>query len=93
MSDEELKAELERLRQENTALNGFWYADESQRERRGLGLRYGSIPGHFIQRAMAQTAGHGRRHSCVHCCQRGAPQNQERPIGRSTALIFCGFAE
>ena len=46
MSDEELKAELERLRQENAALKigSFRPAPESQRERRRLGLWHRSIP-------------------------------------------------
>ena len=45
MSDEDLKAELERLRNENAALKEgvTKHSLEGQRERRSVGLRHGAV--------------------------------------------------
>ena len=51
MSDEEIKAELERLRQENAALKkrGYRrYSHESKRKGSGVDLRHGPLPRDLI---------------------------------------------
>ena len=50
MSDEEIKAELERLRQENAALKKGYrrYSHESKRKGSGVDLRHGPLPRNLI---------------------------------------------
>ena len=75
MSDEDLKAELERLRSENAALKkGASTSIRMKVSEKGarLDLRHGALSRDLIQRTVAEAAGHVRRHSRVHCCERGA---------------------
>ena len=75
MSDEDLKAELERLRNENAALKkrgDFQRPDEGKRKGSSLDLWYGALSCNFVQRTVVEAAGHVRRHSRVCCCERRA---------------------
>jgi hypothetical protein len=63
MSDEDLKAELERLRQENTALKkGAASGLRLKVSEKGccFGLRHGALPGDLVQGTVAEAAGHLR---------------------------------
>ena len=64
MSDEELKAELERLRNENAALKK---GGSTGRQGSSIHLRYGAFSGDLVQGAVAEAIGHVGRYSRVHC--------------------------
>jgi hypothetical protein len=79
MSDEELKAELERLRNENATLKKggvFQYPNEGQRKGSSVDLRDGTLSRDLVQRAVAEAAGYVSRHSVVHCCERSAIEGE-----------------
>jgi hypothetical protein len=42
----------------------------------GFYLWHGPVPCDFIQGTMAEATGNGRRHSCVHCCERSSIENE-----------------
>jgi len=61
MSDDDLKAELERLRRENEGLKRGrerGLSLKGERERGSVGLRTGTLPRDPIQRAMGSVARH-----------------------------------
>jgi hypothetical protein len=67
MSDEELKAELERLRRENAALKrGTSSGIRIKVSEKGAVSVYGRD---LVQRAVAQAAGYASRNSCVYCSE------------------------
>ena len=65
MSDEDLKAELERLRNENAALRRgiFRHPHEGKRKGGGLDLWHGPLSRDLVQRTAAEATGHVSRHS------------------------------
>src|ERR1039458_9208664 len=72
MSDEDMKAELERLRSENAAQERgrHRHHHEGQREGCSLNLRNGSFPGDLVQGTVAEALGYVRRHPEIHCGKR-----------------------
>ena len=72
MSDEELKTELDRLRNENAALKkGASSGIRMKVSEKGAVSIYGMgrFPVTLYQRTVAESAGHVGRHSRVHCCE------------------------
>ena len=70
MSDEEMKAELERLRNENASLKKGAATGITMKvsEKGGaISLRYGTLPDHALQRAVAEAAGYVGCHPIVYC--------------------------
>ena len=79
MSDEDLKAELERLRNENAALKKAATSqrpDEGKRKGSSLDLWYGALSGNFVQRTVVEAAGHVGRYSRVDCRERSTVEGQ-----------------
>jgi hypothetical protein len=77
MSDEDLKAELERLRNENAALKNKG-TSSSVRKRKGSGfnLWHGALSCNIIQRTVVEAAGHVSRNSRVHRRKRSTVEEQ-----------------
>ena len=79
MSDEELKAELERLRNENAALKkGASSGIRMKVSEKGALSIYGMgrFPVTLYERTVAEAAGHVGRHSRLHCCERSAIEGE-----------------
>ena len=79
MSDETMKAELERLRAENAALKkGASSGTRIKVSEKGssLDLRHGALSRDLVQRAMAEAVGYVGRHSRVHCRERSAVEGK-----------------
>jgi hypothetical protein len=72
-SEEELKAEIERLRAENASLKKPARGQMSlkgKREGWAFSIRTGSLPGHALSRTMGKAPGHGGRDPHVHSGKR-----------------------
>src|SRR5689334_14717430 len=78
MKQEEMQAEIERLRAENERLKG---GDKGAlrlkvSEKGALGLWNGTLSGHALSGTMAAPAGQGGRHQTVHPRQRKSSEDQ-----------------
>lgn len=80
MSDEDLRAELERLRQENAALKkgGAASGVRMQVSEKGAVSIYGMgrFPVTLYKEQWLKLLENGRRYSCVHCCERSSIENE-----------------
>ena len=89
MSDEELKAELERLRNENAALKkGASSNIRMKVSESSLDLRNGAFSRDLVQRTVAEVAGPVARHPRIHCRERSAIEGERalRKIAASPSL-------
>ena len=81
MSDEELKSELERLRNENATLKkGSSTGIRMKVSEKGAVSIYGMgrFPVTFVQGTMAQAPGYVGGYSRVHCRQRSAVEDESQ---------------
>jgi hypothetical protein len=79
MSDEELKAELERLRNENAALKKGASSNirmKVSEKGSSVDLRDGTLSRDLVQGAVAEAAGYVSRHSGIHCGKRSAIEGE-----------------
>ena len=79
MSDQDLKAELERLRRENEALKkGASSGIRMKVSEKGALSVYGMgrFSRNLVQRAVDKVAGNGGRNSRIHCCKRTAIEGE-----------------
>ena len=79
MSEEDLKAELERLRNENASLKkGRRNRHQNEGERKGcrIHLWHGSLSGNFVQRAVAEAVGYVARNPELHFGERRASKDE-----------------
>ena len=91
MSDDELKNELERLRNENAALKkGAATGITMKVSEKGwaLGLWNGAFPGDLVQGAVAQAPGYVRRYPGVYRGERGDVEDEG--VSARWALVVLG---
>ena len=76
MSEEDLKAELERLRNENASLKKGAATGIRMKVSEKGALRHGSLSCNFVQGAVVKAVGYVGRNSELHCGERRASKGE-----------------